>query len=121
MGNRVCCREGVSLGFNSEAPPAPMILSNSLFPDVAPQMMAGIIMAGIIMMVDDGSWTWKIQLASPFGQSGEMCEEHLAFDSFLGSRGGKTFTHLSFCYPVEKENIFPMLWFCLGSPQCVVW
>ena len=30
------CREGVSLGSNSEAgkPPAPMLLSNSLFPDV---------------------------------------------------------------------------------------
>ena len=30
------CREGVSLGSNSESgkPPAPMLLSNSLFPDV---------------------------------------------------------------------------------------
>ena len=34
MGYRVYCREGVSLGSNSEAPPAPMLLSNSLFPDV---------------------------------------------------------------------------------------
>ena len=33
-GCRVCCREGVSRGFNSEAMPAPMLLSNSLYPDV---------------------------------------------------------------------------------------
>ena len=30
----MCCREGVSLGFNSEAMPAPMLLSISLYPDV---------------------------------------------------------------------------------------
>ena len=46
----VCvCREGDSPGVNSEALPAPMHLSNSLYPDVAPQMMAGIIMNWIMM------------------------------------------------------------------------
>ena len=34
MGYRVYCREGVSLGSNSEVLLAPMLLSNSLFPDV---------------------------------------------------------------------------------------
>ena len=33
----------------SEAPPATMLLSNSLYPDVVPQMMAGIIMNWIMM------------------------------------------------------------------------
>ena len=49
MGTMCVCREGVSHGFNSEALPAPMLLSNSLYPDVAPQMMAGIIMNWIMM------------------------------------------------------------------------
>ena len=44
MGTVCVCREGESRGFNSEAPPAPMLLSNSLHPDVVPQMMAGVIM-----------------------------------------------------------------------------
>ena len=45
----VCVEErGNPRGF-SEAPPAPMLLSNSLHPDVVPQMMAGIIMKWIMM------------------------------------------------------------------------
>ena len=67
MGTVCVCREGDSPGFNSEAPPAPMLLSNSLYPDVAPQMMAGIIMNWIMTAQ---IWartvtTEKKQLASP--------------------------------------------------------
>ena len=88
------CREGVSHGFNSEALPAPMLLSNSLYPDVAPQMMAGIIMKWIMM--EDADRAVDMEDPSHFGRSGEMCEEHLAFDSSLKRVSRRQNTHTSF-------------------------
>ena len=64
MGYRVYCREGVSLGSNSEASPAPMLLSNSLFLMFAPQMMARITMNRDSADLGRDNDTGRKQLAS---------------------------------------------------------
>ena len=51
----------------SEAPPATMLLSNSLYLDVVPQMMAGIIMNWI--MLDDADLAKTVDREDPTGVS----------------------------------------------------
>ena len=68
-----------------------MLLSNSLYLDVVPQMMAGIIMNRIIGRRRSGPWARTVDREDPTGVS-------------FPSLGGF----------LDKENIFPVLlsWFC---------
>ena len=96
-GYRVCLWRGELPVGCSEAPPATMLLSNSLYLDVVPQMMAGIIM-GLIMLDN-----------SDLGRDSGQRRSNWRLLFLVGSS--------------EKENIFPvlLLWFCLGPPHGVVW
>ena len=72
------------------------------------------------MMDDADRPSWKIQLASPFGRSGEMCEEHLAFDSSLVVSRRQN-THISFVLlPCGKGEHLPCV-VVLSGISTVVW
>ena len=75
----------------SEAPPATMLLSNSLYLDVVPQMMAGIIMSRIMLDNadlgrDSGQRRSNWRLLSLFVGSGKG--EHLPCVTLVVLSGG---------------------------------